>query len=452
LVLHLARIGRHPSGDDVIVLRIEVRRHTYHDSIVLMAASARMLAIDGVDAAMAAMATPLNLDVIRRSGLWDDTTLAGAGPHDLVLAARGADPEAAIRAGAGTLEERTPPPATAGSAPPPRTVRAAARQLAGANLAVVSVPGEHAAWACWDALRAGLHVFCFSDNVPVADEIRLKDEALRRGLLLMGPDCGTAILDGVGLGFWNEVPRGRVGIVGASGTGTQQLCCLLAHQGVGISQAIGVGGRDLSPEVGGRMAREAIRRLDEDSETDVIVVVSKPAAAELRARKPLVAALLGPGVDLTEVALRVGGGSLPAGPEPLDWGGAVEGIFSGGTLRDEAALIWAGDGTPSRFAAIDYGAGEHTLGRPHPMIDQRVRLEAIRRAPGMVYLDVVLGHGAHPDPAAELAPALEGRPAVVALVGTEADPQGLSRQRAAFEAAGARVHLSNSRAARSLLR
>lgn len=431
------------------MLRVEVSR-AYHDSIVLMVASARMLAVPGTEAAMAAMATALSLDLLREGGLWDDA-LAGAGPDDLVLAARGADPMAAIAAGQTALAEQAPAaPGDAG--PAPRTVRAAARHLAGANLAMISVPGEHAAWACWDALRSGLNVFCFSDNVPLADEVRLKDEALHRGLLLMGPDCGTAILDGVGLGFWNEVPRGRVGIVGASGTGIQQLCCLLAHQGVGVSQAIGVGGRDLTPEVGGRMTREAIRRLDEDPDTDVIVVVSKPASAELSARKPLVAALLGPGVDLTEVALRVGGGALPAEPEPPAWEGPVDGIFSGGTLCDEAALIWAGDASPRRFTATDYGADEHTRGRPHPMLDQRLRLEAIRRARGLVHLDVVLGHGAHPDPAAELAPALAGRPAVVALIGTEADPQGLARQRAAFEAAGAVVFLSNSRAARSLVR
>jgi FdrA protein len=433
------------------VLRVEVRR-SYHDSILLMAASARMLAVPGTEAAMAAMATALNLDLLRESGLWDDAALAGAGPDDLVLAARGEDPSSAIDAGTAALAEHAVAGRTSGAGPAPRTIRAAARRLAGANLAVVSLPGEHAAWACWDALRSGLHVFCFSDNLSVADEVLLKEEALRRGLLLMGPDCGTAILDGVGLGFWNEVPRGRVGIVGASGTGVQQLCCLLAHQGVGVSHAIGVGGRDLTPRVGGRMTREAIRRLDEDPETDMIVVVSKPAAATLAARKPLVHALLGPGVDLTEVALRVGGGSLPDEPEPLAWEGPVDGIFSGGTLRDEAALIWAADPSPERFTAIDYGADERTRGRPHPMIDQRLRLGAIRRARGLVYLDVVLGHGAHPDPAAELAPVLAGRPAVVALIGTEGDPQGLARQRAVLEAAGARVHLSNARAARSLVR
>jgi FdrA protein len=160
-------------------------------------------------------------------------------------------------------------------------------------------------------------------------------------------------------------------------------------------------------------------------------------------------AVLGPGVDLTEVALEVGGGTLPPEPEPLDWSGPVDGIFSGGTLRDEAALVWGSD---ERFSAVDYGADQYTRGRPHPMIDNRLRREAVRRARGLVYLDVVLGRGAHPDPAAELAPELAGRPAVVVLVGTEADPQRLSRQRAALEAAGARVYLSNSRAARSLLR
>ena len=162
-----------------------------------------------------------------------------------------------------------------------------------------------------------------------------------------------------------------------------------------------------------------------------------------------VMALLGSGVDLTGVALEVGGGSLPPDPVPLDWDGPVDGIFSGGTLRDEAALVWGSD---ARFSAVDYGADEYTRGRPHPMIDNLLRRQALRRARGLVYLDVVLGTGAHPDPASELAPELAGRPAVVVLIGTESDPQGLSRQRDAFEAAGARVFLSNSRAARSLLR
>jgi len=425
------------------MLLVEVRPRQYHDSIVLMVASARMSALPGVEAAMAAMATPLNLDLLRETGLWSDE-VAGAGPGDLVLAARGADPTAALQAAEQALSARSPVVSGAEGAAP-RTVRTAARALPGANVALVSVPGEHAAWACWDALAQDLNVFCFSDNVSLADEIRLKDEALRRGLLMMGPDCGTAILDGVGFGFSNAVPRGRVGIVGASGTGIQQLTCLLAHQGVGISQAIGVGGRDFSPEVGARMAREAVRRLDEDPDTDVIALIWKgrPHATALTTlHKPVLA-----GPDLTALALDVGGGRLPDDPEPPAWTGPVDGIFSGGTLCEEAAWIWRGE---ARFTAVDYGDDRFTRGRPHPMIDHTLRLEAIRRAQGLVYLDVVLGRGAHPDPAAELAPALAGRPAVVVLVGTEGDPQGLARQRTAFEAAGAAVFMSNARAARAV--
>jgi FdrA protein len=428
-------------------LLVEVRPRRYHDSIQLMVASARMASVPGIEAAMAAMATPLNLEMLRESGLWSPE-LAEASADDLVVAARGEQPEVAIAAADVVLTEQAAGGEGGLGLPPPQTLRNAVRRIPEANLAVVSVPGEHAAWVCWDALAQGLNVFCFSDNVSIADEVWLKDEALRRGLLFMGPDCGTAIIDGIGLGFSNAVPRGRIGIVGASGTGIQQLSCLLAHQGAGISHAIGVGGRDLGPEVGGRMTREAIRRLDEDPDTDVIVVISKPAEAELSARKPLVKALLGPVVDLTAIALDLGGGSLPPDPEPLRWEGPVHGIFSGGTLRDEAALIWDED---ARFTAVDYGADEFTRGRAHPMIDNTLRLDAIRRAGGLVYIDVVLGRGAHPDPASELAPALAGRPAVVVLVGTDGDPQGLGRQRAAFEAVGARVFLSNSRAARSLL-
>jgi FdrA protein len=167
----------------------------------------------------------------------------------------------------------------------------------------------------------------------------------------------------------------------------------------------------------------------------------------LKARKRLHLALLAPGVDLTAVALEVGGGKLPPEPDSPDWKGPVDGIFSGGTLRDEAALIWGDD---PRFTAVDYGDDRYTRGRPHPMIDSTIRLEAIKKARGLVYLDVVLGRGAHPDPAADLAPVLEGRPAAVVLIGTENDPQGLDRQRRAFEAAGARVYYSNSRAARAV--
>ena len=422
-----------------MTVRVALRRGAYFDSIVLMLASARMSAVPGVEAAMAAMATDVNLDVLRESGLWS-TELEAVDRSVLVLAARGDDPEAAIAVGEAALAERPATVAAAG-ARRPRTIRTAAP---GHNIAVVATPGEHAAWLCADALNSGLSVFCFSDNVSLEDEVMLKDLALERGLLMLGPDCGTAILDGVGFGFWNAVPRGRVGIVGASGTGIQELSCLLAALGEGVSQAIGVGGRDLTPEVGGRMAREAVRRLESDPGTDVIAVVGKAGSSvEVTSTRHLFT-----GGDITELAERISGRRLPAAPGVAAGFDSVDGIFAGGTLRDEAVAIWGGD---RRFRAVDYGDDRFTRGRAHPMIDNTVRLEAIRRSTGLVYLDVVLGRGAHPDPAGELAPALAGRRAVVVLVGTEGDPQDLARQRAAFEAAGAAVFGSNAQAARATL-
>src|SRR5580704_9603583 len=91
----------------------------------------------------------------------------------------------------------------------------------------------------------------FSDNVPIAEEASLKHEARERGLMVMGPDCGTAIIGGVPLAFANAVPRGDIGIIGASGTGIQEVSTLIARAGRGVRHAIGTGGRDMHAEVGG---------------------------------------------------------------------------------------------------------------------------------------------------------------------------------------------------------
>jgi FdrA protein len=349
--------------------------------------------------------------------------------------------------------------------------------------------------------------------VPVEQEIRLKDEAARRGLLVMGPDCGTAAVAGVGLGFANTVPAGPVGIVAASGTGAQQVMSLLAEAGVGVSHCLGVGGRDLSAPVGARATRQAIAMLDADEATELIVVVSKPAAPEVAAeletfveglKTPVQLAVLGRGQpDLTAATARavaaVGGSfdrprSWPASKPPSGPFGELRGLFAGGTLCDEAMVI-ASDalGSDQRVRSnipldpslslgpdladdghlmIDFGDDALTQGRAHPMIDQRSRLERIatestrltadgRDTGGVVLLlDVVLGHGAHPDPSSELAPALaeamksattSGRDlaVVVSLCGTEGDPQGLQRQANALVDAGAAVYLSNATAARA---
>jgi FdrA protein len=516
----------------------------YYDSITLMQVSRRLADRDGVQLAQVAMATDLNRDLL--AGLGFDVP-AGVGAGDLLIAieADGEQHLAAALASVGPALRAgsTPSPGPGAATVRPRTVRSAARSAARSvpgeespAWVLISVPGPHAFPEAMDAVEAGLNVMVFSDNVSVAQEIRLKDAAAAAGTLVLGPDCGTAIIGGVGLGFANVVRPGPVGIVAASGTGAQHLTCLLDAAGVGISHCLGVGGRDLSAAVGGRGARRALAILDADPATELIVVVSKPAdprvAAELRQftaelSTPVRFALLGPGApDLTATADAIITG-LRAEPAADPLNGSAEGLvsparswapgvpvsrdgearfavlrgaFAGGTLCDEAMLI-ASDalgpiasniplpGAPrlgrdlsapaGGHVMIDFGDDELTRGRPHPMIDSSLRADWILRQvcwrgdaspdrPGagvigggvVLLLDVILGHGAHPDPAADLAPAIaaahvealaSGIPlaVLVSLCGTAGDPQGLDRQATTLAHAGAAVYLSNAAAARA---
>ena len=366
---------------------------------------------------------------------------------------------------------------------------------------LVSTPGRYAFLDAMDALDAGASVMVFSDNVPVAQEVRLKEAAADRGLLVMGPDCGTAIVGGVGLGFANVVRPGPVGLVAASGTGAQQVMSLLDATGTGISHCLGVGGRDLSSAVGGLSTVAALDALEADDATELIVVVSKPPADDVaqrvRARAaelttPVVFALLGPGrPDLTMVVdgvLSRLGRAVPASwpvwrpirPARPGRRGFLRGFFAGGTLCDEAMVIasavlgpirsniplrpeWAlagvpDDPLPGAHTMVDFGDDGLTRGRPHPMIDPTFRLDRLAAeladpSCGVIVADVVLGHAADPDPAAGLAPVLamaqdRGVPVVISLTGTAGDPQGLGAQADALRGAGATVLLSNAAAAR----
>jgi FdrA protein len=485
---------------------VEARPGAYADSVTLMRVSADAQAVPGVRAALVAMATELNLGLLDGLGLRRPGKVS---PHDLLVAIKAEDEAglgAALAVVDNALAARGGTGATGGTGPVtrPRTTASAIRQ-AGPAIVLVSVPGPCALAEAMDALDAGCDVMVFSDNVPVEQEVVLKDAAAERGLLVMGPDCGTAIVGGTGLGFANAVRPGPVGLVAASGTGAQQVSCLIDAAGSGCGAVLGVGGRDLSAAVGGRSARTALTALDEDSSIELIVVISKPpdpaVAAGLReyaARlaTPVQFALTGPGQpDLTaaaETALRAVGVTPPAWPS---WGtnqafhaGGLRGLFAGGTLCDEAMVIASarlGDiysnvplapelkvdaldpllpvdhrAPTARHVMVDFGADELTTGRPHPMIDQRLRLdrltaEAADPATAVIMLDVVLGYGAHPDPAAELAPAIsaatQGRPSlavVVSVIGTQADPQGLTAQATALAEAGARVFASNAQATR----
>jgi len=448
--------------------RVIVRRGAYYDSVTLMLVSRAASGEEGADDVAVGMATPLNLELLAGQGFGVEHDL---GPNDLVIAVRARD-EAAAEAAVAAVDREL---ATKGGAHAAVAERPAARSLASAarrdpelSVAFLSIPGDHVATEAAAAIEAGLHVFCFSDGVSLEVEAALKRRALERDLLFMGADCGTAIVDGVALGFANAVGRGPVGIVGASGTGIQEVSCLLDAAGIGVSQAIGVGGRDLSARVGGLMMRRGLELLAADEDTRAIVAISKPPDAAVAsaiedvavgAGKPVILAL-SDDITLEEAAARAAelvGGALPAfttglarPPAP----GAVRGLYSGGTLcREAARIVGAGEFT-------DFGADEYTQGRAHPMIDPSLRTEALAAAArdldlSVLLLDVVLGYGAHPDPASELAPVIADAVAargdlhvVVALCGAVGDPQGLDGQRDTLERAGAVVTRSNAHAAR----
>ncbi|HEX5189131.1 MAG TPA: FdrA family protein [Streptosporangiaceae bacterium] len=461
---------------------VEARAGAYADSVTLMQVTAKAQAIDGVRAALVAMGTELNLELLAGLGL---AAPDHAGPNDMLVAIAADDGESLASALAvvdGALAARPAEQAGGDAAQPPRTTLSATRR-AGPGLALISVPGQHAFAEAADALDAGCDVMIFSDNVPVEQEILLKDRAAERGLLVLGPDCGTAIVGGIGLGFSHTVPAGPIGLVAASGTGAQQVICLLDAAGAGVSAVLGVGGRDLSAPVGGRSALTALAALDEDPATQLIVLLSKPPAADVAAglmqhaaglATPVQFALVGPGQpDLTaaaEAALGAVGVPVPTWPvwpPPPARGhrhpGALRGLFAGGTLRDEAMVIAAERlGPVDEHTMIDFGDDELTAGRPHPMIDQRLRLDRLAAEAAdphvtVILLDVVLGHGAHPDPASELAPAITAALArredgdltvVVSLIGATSDPQGLAAQASALARAGAHVFASNAQAAR----
>ena len=453
---------------------VELRSGAYADSVTLLQVSRDVQATEGVQAAQVAMATPLNVEVLAGMGF----DVPPASPNDMVVALRAED-DAALQRGLAAVDQALTAAVRRPSGPselaPPRTAAAALRMAPG-SLVLVSTPGASATVEAMDALDAGCDVMVFSDNVSLDQEIALKRVAHERGLLVMGPDCGTAVVGGLGLGFANVVQPGPVGIVAASGTGCQQLLALLDHAGVGVTSALGVGGRDLSAEVGGLATREALRRLDADESVELVVLVSKPPAPGVAADieqyvaslgTPVELALLGPGrPDLTAAAeavlrrlgrdvpqwpVRVPGAANVAGPGDL-----LHGLFVGGTNCSEARIVAeAALGAGGGHTFTDFGDDEYTSGRAHPMIDPTIRLEHLERvaaeaSTGVVLLDVVLGHGAEPDPAALLAPAIAQvpHPVVVALVGTAHDPQDRERQAEQLAGAGAEVHLSNAGAAR----
>ena len=381
---------------------VELRRGAYHDSVSLMQVSRAVADTPGVAAAQVAMATELNVEVL--GGMGFDVP-AEAGPNDLVVAIR-ADDAAGLDAGLAAVTDALAALRGTGDSGggddevAPRTLGSAAAR-SGATLAVISVPGQHAVTEAFDAIASGLSVMLFSDNVSVDDEVRLKDAAAAADVLVMGPDCGTAHVAGVALGFANVVRAGSVGVVAASGTGAQQVMCLLDAAGVGVSHCLGVGGRDLKAAVGGRSTTQALRALADDPATETVLLVSKPPDATVLADVEAYAAELGLRVhwavlgegrpDLTaavEQFLVAEGHPVPTWPATLatpddpalTTGPSLRGLFCGGTLADEAMTV--AEATLGGIRSNIAHSPDLALGRrPHRPGPRRHRLRRRRAHP-----------------------------------------------------------------------
>jgi len=501
--------------------RFKVFANLYKDSVTLMQLGAQLRERDGIAQASCLMATPANLAQLLDADLSVD---AEASPSDLLVVVRG-DPgacEEAIQAAEAVLQAKgaAGDGAAAAFSPPLTSLALGVESNPDADLALISVPGDYAAAEAMKALALGLHVMLFSDNVSIAEERAIKTFARGKDLLVMGPDCGTAIVNGVPLGFANVVRRGDIGLVAASGTGLQEVTCRIHNLGGGISQALGTGGRDLKEEIGGITMLQGLAALAADRETRVIVLISKPPSPAIArqiedaadaAGKAVVLHFLGATPErlraglfaatslrhAADVALALSRGEpAPVSSATLADAAvaaveqcaatmaptqrAVRALFTGGTFCYEAQLTFIAHGLPCRSNApargavsfdgrfdghvfLDLGDDDYTRGRPHPMIDPALRDAAVRTQgadpqTAAILFDVVLGFGAHDNPAAGLAQALadaqrearaQGR--TLALIGhvcgTDGDPQNKAAQVRQLQAAGALIVDSNVEAA-----
>jgi len=501
------------------VAKAEIRSGAYYDSVILMQLQRSLASLPGVLDAGVVMGTAANKDILAQGDLLTPEAQAAAA-DDLVIVIRAEDgalaqiafdqvDELLAKRRSGVEQEYRP-----------KSLESAVQMLPDARWVLVSVPGRYAAGVARQALRLGRNVFLYSDNVALEDEVALKQTAAEQGLLVMGPDCGTAIVNGVGLGFANRVRRGPIGLVAASGTGLQQVSAHIHQLGSGITHALGTGGRDLSEAVGAVTARQGLDLLSRDPETKVIVLVSKPPSRKVAdellgaarsVNKPIVVDFIGYSPssrrvddlyfaatfdETAELAMQLAVGTAKderqrttGGDDIADLGRFasgqcyLRGLFSGGTLAYEAQLILqnylptvysnaplnkeyrlANSMVSQAHTIVDLGEDEFTVGRLHPMMDNDLRIRRLQQEAddpevAVILLDVVLGYGAHPDPASELGPVIArvragaaeaGRylEVVAVVVGTDEDPQGLDAQMRQLRAAGARVETSNDVAVR----
>jgi FdrA protein len=475
------------------VTKWNVRAGAYYDSVILMQLQRGLLGLPGVVDAGVVMATQANCDLLAANNLLLDAIAAS--PDDLLIVVKADSEQAAIDA-IGQVDELfvRRKPSNLPQEFRSRSLRSAIKQLPEANWVLISVPGRYAAGVAREAIDLEKHVFLYSDNVSLEDEIALKKSAREKGLLVMGPDCGTTLINGVGLGFANHVRRGAIGVVGASGTGTQAVTVHIHNLGAGISHAIGTGGRDLKSEVGAITAHQALDLLARDPGTEVIVLISKPPAPDVATQ--LISAAQGTGKQVViyfigwppparrignlqfaislseaaEMAVAIAENGMEPIQQSFDSERYLRGLFSGGTLAYETLLGLQASLSPiysnapitsdqllkdplhsKAHTVLDLGDEFFMVGRLHPMLDndlriRRMRQEAADLEVGMILFDVVLGEGSHPDPAGELAPVIEEiresrreLEFVAVVIGTEDDPQNLQAQISRLQEAGVTV-------------
>lgn len=498
------------------MLKTVIKKGSYHDSVILMLLTNQLSTLEGVKKVSVMMATPANKDIYRQSGL-ATAELEEAGANDLVIVAD-VEEEGLLNLIEEEMEDffkkQSTAAAGAGKKERVKSWERAKEALPEANLALISIPGAYAALEADRALDEGLNVFMFSDNVTIEEEKALKEKAHNKGLVVMGPDCGTGIIQGVPLAFTNHVSKGSIGIIGASGTGIQELTTIIDRLGEGVTNAIGIGGRDLNEKIGGITMLDMIDAMEEDDQVKVLLVLSKPPAKEVRDRimdrlravsKPVVTLFLGEKPDYHEenfyhaytldeaarlaVSL-VRGEAVSEAKIELDEGEffraeekkTIKAYYSGGTLANEAAMLIKDamnvaeppedvDGYMLQLdgnIVVDLGDDAYTKGKPHPMIDPAKRIECMEHAAddpttGVILLDIMLGYGSHEDMAGALVPTImqlrskaeaEGRKLffVATVCGTQKDYQGYAKAVETLKNAGVIVCENNKLACRTAIR
>ena len=447
-----------------------IRKNQYYDSVFLMSVNSRMLKVEGVQQTAVLMGSPTNKQLLVDIGI-QGPDIDAAQPNDLIVAVI-ADSMIIVKQVLDNLDVWLNAIQEEGLVSQLHTLEDGLVVKSNANLVVISIPGEYADREARKALEAGLNVFIFSSNVSIEDELELKRLAKQRGLLVMGPDCGTSLIGGVGIGFTNAIRRGGIGAIGATGTGLQEFTAQVHNLGYGISHAIGTGSHDLSDQIGGLTTLAALDALEQDVNTQVITIISKPpGAATLEhllekfdsCHKPVIGCFLGvaPGIvsgrkdllpartidEAVRLAIMMSRNPTPqeAGLSPDDlktlseekagWDPEqkhLRGILAGGTfcyqsqqiLREAGMAVYSNNPLEPKYklkhpdkstqhTLVDMGDEFYMVGKPHPMIDgtmrrQRIIAESHDPQMAVLYLDFILGYNASMDPVGELVDAIDG--------------------------------------------